>query len=192
MAKRGKREFVPGAAAAGSLPPRDVLAGIREAIARGAIGFDAVKHLVLVPDRAPAAAARHDGLPLPAAGKGGDDLGKGLSRPPRWRRRVMSDTPQLLLVHHLKALRLPTFLREYDKLASMRRRGRRPSPLFAALGRTRTDRAGTPDGRAPHQGSEVPDTVKSLDSFDFTAIPRSTRHCSWSWPAASTSCAART
>ena len=29
----------------------------------------------------------------------------------------MSDTPQLLLVHHLKALRLPTFLREYDKLA---------------------------------------------------------------------------
>ena len=30
----------------------------------------------------------------------------------------MSDTPQLLLVHHLKALRLPTFLREYDKIAS--------------------------------------------------------------------------
>ena len=37
--------------------PEDVrLAGVREAIARlGAIGFDAVKHLVLVPDRAPAA-----------------------------------------------------------------------------------------------------------------------------------------
>ena len=30
----------------------------------------------------------------------------------------MSDTPQLLLAHHLKALKLPTFLREYDKLAS--------------------------------------------------------------------------
>lgn len=29
----------------------------------------------------------------------------------------MSDTPQMLLVHHLKALMLPTFLREYDKLA---------------------------------------------------------------------------
>ena len=29
----------------------------------------------------------------------------------------MSDTPQLLLAHHLKALKLPTFLREYDKLA---------------------------------------------------------------------------
>ena len=28
-----------------------------------------------------------------------------------------SDTPQLLLEHHLKALRLPTILRDYDKLA---------------------------------------------------------------------------
>ena len=30
----------------------------------------------------------------------------------------MSDTPQLLLSHHLKALKLPTFLREYDKLVT--------------------------------------------------------------------------
>ena len=29
----------------------------------------------------------------------------------------MTDTTQLLLAHHLKALKLPTFLREYDKLA---------------------------------------------------------------------------
>ena len=29
----------------------------------------------------------------------------------------MSDAPELLLAHHLKALRLPTFLREYDKQA---------------------------------------------------------------------------
>jgi hypothetical protein len=29
----------------------------------------------------------------------------------------MSDTSQLLLAHQLKALQLPTFLREYDKLA---------------------------------------------------------------------------
>src|SRR5260370_34041915 len=27
------------------------------------------------------------------------------------------ETPQVLLEHHLKALRLPTFLREYDKVA---------------------------------------------------------------------------
>ena len=29
----------------------------------------------------------------------------------------MSDTPQVLLAYHLKALKLPTFLREYDKQA---------------------------------------------------------------------------
>jgi len=28
-----------------------------------------------------------------------------------------SDTPQVLLEHHLKKLRLPTILREYDKVA---------------------------------------------------------------------------
>ena len=29
----------------------------------------------------------------------------------------MTDTPQVLLAHHLKTLKLPAFLREYDKLA---------------------------------------------------------------------------
>ena len=31
----------------------------------------------------------------------------------------MTDTPQILLAHHLKALKLPTFLREYDKVAQL-------------------------------------------------------------------------
>jgi hypothetical protein len=47
MAKRGKREFVQILRLLEIFRPEDVLAGIREAIARGAIGFDAVKHLVL-------------------------------------------------------------------------------------------------------------------------------------------------
>jgi hypothetical protein len=29
----------------------------------------------------------------------------------------MTDTPKVLLEHHLKKLKLPTFLREHDKLA---------------------------------------------------------------------------
>jgi hypothetical protein len=29
----------------------------------------------------------------------------------------MTDTPKILLARHLKSLKLPTFLREYDKLA---------------------------------------------------------------------------
>ena len=32
----------------------------------------------------------------------------------------MSDAPHVLLVHHLKALKLPTFLREHDRLARPR------------------------------------------------------------------------
>ena len=47
MAKRGKREFVQVLRLLEVFRPEDVLGGIRDAIARGAIGFDAVKHLVL-------------------------------------------------------------------------------------------------------------------------------------------------
>ena len=47
MGKRGKREFVQILRLLEVFRPEDVLAAIKEAIARGAIGFDAVKHLVL-------------------------------------------------------------------------------------------------------------------------------------------------
>ena len=47
MGKRGKREFVQVLRLLETFRRDDVVAGIREAMARGAIGFDAVKHLVL-------------------------------------------------------------------------------------------------------------------------------------------------
>jgi hypothetical protein len=47
IGKRGKREFVQILRLLEAFRPEDVLAGVREAIARGAIGVDAVKHLVL-------------------------------------------------------------------------------------------------------------------------------------------------
>ena len=47
IGKRGKREFVQVLRLLESFQPEDVLAGVQDAIARGAIGFDAVKHLVL-------------------------------------------------------------------------------------------------------------------------------------------------
>src|ERR1700746_2848549 len=47
MAKRGKREFVQVLRLLEVFRLEDVLAGVREALARGVIGFDAVKHLVL-------------------------------------------------------------------------------------------------------------------------------------------------
>jgi len=47
MGKRGKREFVQILRLLESFRRDDVVAGIRDAMARGTIGFDAVKHLVL-------------------------------------------------------------------------------------------------------------------------------------------------
>jgi transposase len=47
MGKRGKREFVQVLRLLETFRQDDVVAGIRGAIARGAIGFDAVKHLML-------------------------------------------------------------------------------------------------------------------------------------------------
>jgi len=47
MGKQGKREYVQVLRLLEVFHPGDVLAAIREAISRGAIGFEAVKHLVL-------------------------------------------------------------------------------------------------------------------------------------------------
>ena len=47
MGKQGKREFVQVLRLMEVFPLDDVAAAARDAIARGAIGFDAVKHLIL-------------------------------------------------------------------------------------------------------------------------------------------------
>jgi DNA replication protein DnaC len=83
----------------------------------------------------------------------------------------MSETPQVLLAHHLKALRLPTFLREYDKLARQcategvdhPRYLLRLAELELIEREQRTVERRIKEARFP--------AVKSLDSFDFTAIP---------------------
>jgi hypothetical protein len=47
MGKRGKREFVQVLRLLETFRRDDVVVGIKEAMARGTIGFDAVKHLML-------------------------------------------------------------------------------------------------------------------------------------------------
>ena len=83
----------------------------------------------------------------------------------------MTETPQVLLAHHLKALKLPTFLREYDKLARQcaadgvdhPRYLLRLAELELIERERRTVERRIKEARFP--------AVKSLDSFDFTAIP---------------------
>ena len=83
----------------------------------------------------------------------------------------MTDTPELLLVHHLKALKLPTILREYDKLARQcaaegvdhtRYLLRLAELELIERERRMVDRR-IKDAKFP--------AVKSLDSFDFLALP---------------------
>ncbi len=83
----------------------------------------------------------------------------------------MSDTPQLLLAHHLKALKLPTFLREYDKVAKQcAAEGIEHSRYLLQLAELELiDRERRMVERRIKQ-ARFPAT-KSLDSFDFKAIP---------------------
>ena len=83
----------------------------------------------------------------------------------------MTDTPQLLLAHHLKALKLPSFLREYDKLARQcaaegvdhTRYLLRLAELELIERERRMVERRIKEARFP--------AVKSLDSFDFLALP---------------------
>jgi DNA replication protein DnaC len=83
----------------------------------------------------------------------------------------MTDTPQVLLAHHLKALKLPTMLREYDKIARQCAAESLDYPRYLLrlveaeiIERERR----TVDRRI--KAAKFP-TVKSLDSFDFAAFP---------------------
>jgi DNA replication protein DnaC/transposase len=116
------------------------------------------------------AAPRHDGLSVSAAGPCGDDVGQDVPGPADGG-GIMTDAPQLLLAHHLKALKLPTFLREYDKLARQcaaegldhTRYLLRLAELELIDRERRMVERRIKEARFP--------AGKSLDSFDFVAIP---------------------
>ena len=82
-----------------------------------------------------------------------------------------SDRPQVLLGHHLKALKLPTFLREYEKVAGeCAREGiDHPSYLLRLAELELIERERRMVDRRIRE-ARFP-AVKSLDTFDFTAIP---------------------
>jgi DNA replication protein DnaC len=83
----------------------------------------------------------------------------------------MSDAPQVLLAHHLKALKLPTFLREHDKLA--RQCAAEGVDHVRYLLRLAELELIEREGRMVERrirAAHFP-AVKSLDSFDFPAIP---------------------
>ena len=83
----------------------------------------------------------------------------------------MTDAPEILLAHHLKTLKLPTFLREYEKLARQcAAEGLDHVRFLARLVELELiDRERRMIERRI-KAARFP-AVKSLDSFDFKAIP---------------------
>ena len=83
----------------------------------------------------------------------------------------MSEVPQVLLTHHLKALKLPAFLREYDKQARQcASEGVDHTGYLLRLADLELlERERRAVERRIRQ-ARFP-AVKSLDSFDFAAIP---------------------
>jgi DNA replication protein DnaC len=81
------------------------------------------------------------------------------------------DTPQVLLEHHLKALRLPTILRDYDKVARQCAQEKVDFPryLLRLTELELLDRERRATERRIRQ-AKFP-VSKSLDSFDFLALP---------------------
>jgi DNA replication protein DnaC len=84
----------------------------------------------------------------------------------------MTEAPKILLAHHLKTLKLPTFLREYDKLARQcAAEGLDHVQFLARLVELELiDRERRMIDRRI-KAAKVPAT-KSLDSFDFKAISK--------------------
>jgi DNA replication protein DnaC len=84
----------------------------------------------------------------------------------------MTEAPKILLAHHLKTLKLPTFLREYEKLARQcAAEGLDHVQFLARLVELELiDRERRMVERRI-KAAKFP-AVKSLDSFDFKAIPK--------------------
>ena len=77
--------------------------------------------------------------------------------------------PQVLLAHHLRQLKLPTFLREYEKLAAEAAREGHVRFLLRLAELELIDRERRMVERRI-RAARFP-AVKSFDTFDFAAIP---------------------
>ena len=170
MGRRGKREFVQVLRLSESFRLEEVQSAARDAIRLWALSFDAVKHLVL---------CRLEGRPprldlelypyLPRVRVSTTSAGNYMKLLAR--EGHMSDRSTLLLEHHLKELKLPTFLREYGKMAAQcaAEGVDHPGYLLRLAELELIDRHQRMVQRRV-RAARFP-AVKSLDTFDFTAIP---------------------
>ena len=169
MGKAGKREYVQVLRLLETFDLEVLHGAVKDALRLGAIGYDAVTHLVLCRIERRPPKLDLDIYPYLPRANVATTAACQLYELVGWR-RVMTDTPQVLLAHHLKTLKLPTFLREYDKLARQcATEGADHVRYLVRLTELELiDRERRMVERRIRQ-ARFP-AVKSLDSFDFKAI----------------------
>ena len=170
MIKAGRREYVQVLRLLETFEIDDLHAAVKTALRMGAVGFDAVKHLVLCQVEKRPPKLDLDVYPYLPRATVATDLG-GQLHVPGVGECGMTDAPEILLAHHLKTLKLPTFLREYEKLARQcAAEGLDHVRFLARLVELELiDRERRMIERRI-KAARFP-AVKSLDSFDFKAIP---------------------
>ena len=175
MGRRGKREYVQVLRLLETFSQEEVHAAVRDALRLGAISFDAVKHLVLC--RLEGRLPRLDLELYPYLPKAmvSTTSTRDYMEPSFYeascKEGSMTDKPTLLLEHHLKELRLPSFLREYGKMAAQcaAENVDHPQYLLRLAELELIDRHQRMVERRI-RSARFP-AVKSLDTFDFLAIP---------------------
>ena len=170
MGRRGKREYVQVLRLLETFSQQEVHAAVKDALRLGAISFDAVKHLLLC--RLEGRPPRLDLELYPylrrvrvSTTSAGDYLTLLSGRV------GMNHRSTLLLEHHLKELKLPSFLREYGKMAAQcaAEGVDHPQYLLRLAELELIDRHQRMVERRI-RAARFP-AVKSLDTFDFPAIP---------------------
>jgi len=187
LKKHGSREYVQVLRLMETFAIEELTLAIEDALQLGTISFDAVKHLLLcrIERRPPrldmenyphlprGAGANHAGLRLHVLVGGGGRMSGTDTADTAVTNTVThtSDTPQVLLEHHLKKLRLPTILREYDKVARQcaAEQVDYPRYLLRMVELELLDRERRATERRIRQ-AKFP-VVKTMESFDFMAIP---------------------
>ena len=170
MGPRGKREFVQVLRLLESFRQEEVHAAVQDSLRLGALSFDAVKHLVLCRLEGRPPRLDLDLYPYLPRVRREHHLRRGLHGPAA-REGGMNQRSTLLLEHHLKELKLPSFLREYGKMAAQcaAEGVDHPQYLLRLAELELIDRHQRMVQRRI-RAARFP-AVKSLDTFDFTAIP---------------------
>ena len=184
LKKHGSREYVQVLRLMETFDIAEVTLAIEDALRLGTISFDAVRHLLLCRiERRPPRLDMENYPHLPLAQvrttQAADYMTSARRRHAHERRRGYAtdtaahttDTPQLLLEHHLKELRLPTILREYDKVARQCAVDQADYQryLLRMTELELLDRERRATERRIRQ-AKFP-VVKTMDTFDFLAMP---------------------